>query len=128
MSHITKVRTQLKDGQVLREALKKIGYHLHEGGVIFSTYRSNQRQKVEIMAEKNGKGIGFRRAASDNNCYEILADWEVRKRRQKEIINEIFQIYSREKVIKTARLKGFSVIQNTINRNGQIELVLRKVA
>lgn len=127
MSHITKVKTRLKDKQILCETLKKIGYHLHEGGVIISAYRSRQRQKVEMVAEKNGKRLGFRRSVSDDNCYEILADWETQKGGREEIVNEIFQIYSSEKVIKTARLKGYSLMQNRTNRNGQIEITLRKV-
>ena len=34
MSHITRIKTELKDGDVLRKVLMKLGYDLKEGGVV----------------------------------------------------------------------------------------------
>jgi len=126
MSHITKVKTQLKDEQILRQALKKIGYHIQKGGIMAGGYISEKGKSVEIMATKKDCLIGFKRSA--NHYYEILADWQVQKKIRTEIIHEIFQTYSREKVIQMARLKGYSVIQNKTIQNDQIEIILRKVA
>lgn len=127
MSHITKVKTKLKDGHVLRKALKRIGYRVQEGGIISTPYERGNGRAVEITAVKESCKLGFIRS-SNNDCYEILADWDVQKRHRKRIMDEIFQVYSHEKVVKVARFKGYSVIQNRTNRNGQVELILRKVA
>jgi len=128
MSHITKVKTQLKDGQVLRDALRNIDYGIREEGSISSSYSPGRGMAVEFVAVKRGRNIGFRRSECEGGFYEMLADWQVMKRSKKDISNEIFQAYSCKKVIQTARRKGYSVIQNKINRAGQVEILLRKVA
>jgi len=127
MSHITKVKTRLKDGQILRQVLRNLGYGIHEGGVI-SNSRAAKGRAVEFVATKMGHRIGFSRSNSEDGCFEMLADWQVMKKSRNDIADEISQAYSCEKVIQTARCKGYSIIKNTINHNGQIEIVLRKVA
>ena len=128
MSHITKVKTQLKDAQVLRRSLEKIGYDVQEGGLISGASSDGKNRSVELLAQKAGCRIGFRRSRSNDNAYEALADWHVQRRGQRVIINEIVQTYSREKILDMARHRGYSVIRNQVNQRGQIELILRKVA
>ena len=128
MSHITKIKTELKDGDVLRKALRKLGYDLREGGVVTGGYRRERGKDVEILATKGILGIGFKRSESDHNPYEIIADWDGSRKKQKKIVNNIYQTYSQEKVVKAARSRGYSIIMNHTNQNGQIEIVLRKVA
>ena len=122
MSHITKVKTQLKDALVLRSVLENLGYDIEKGGVLIEGHR---RTKVEFTAAMNRLVLGFHRT-DRSGCYEIHADWYGRAKEK--ILGEIFQNYSREKVIKMARLKGYSVVQNKVDRNGRIEMVLKKVA
>ena len=128
MSHITSVKTQLKDAQVLRRSLEKIGYYVQEGGVISGASSAGESRAVDLLARKDGFRIGFRRSRSDHNAYEALADWHVQRKGQRVIINEIVRTYSREKVLDMARRRGYSVIRNQVNQRGQIELILRKVA
>ena len=128
MSHITKVKTRLKDGQVLRQVLRDLRYNVYEGGIISSPYGEMQRQAVEFVAIKRGRRIGFNRSEGNGIFYEMLADWQVMNKSKKVISNEIFQAYSCEKVIQAARRKGYSVMRNSVNRAGQVEISLRKVA
>jgi hypothetical protein len=128
MSHITKVKTRLKDGVILKQALRKCGYQVEKGGVIVNGYNAREREAVEISARKRHRRLGFRRSASNGNCYEIVADWRVIGKERQGIMKEIFRIYSREKVLKAGRLRGYSVIKNKTHENGKIEIVLRKVA
>lgn len=127
MSHITKIRTELKDGEVLRKVLLKLGYHVKEGGVVSGGY-SGGRQHVDILAAITGQTIGFKRSGGDNAPYEIIADWNGNRKKQDKLVSDIFQTYSQEKVIKAARLRGYSIIRNYTNQKGQIEMILRKVA
>jgi hypothetical protein len=122
MSHITKVKTRLKDGVVLRSVLENLGYTVKETGALINRH---ERTKVEFTAATNRLVIGFNRT-DEYGCYEIYADWYGKPKAK--ILGEIFQNYSREKVIKMARIKGFSVVQNKVDQNGRIEMVLRKVA
>lgn len=85
-------------------------------------------KNVEILATNGRLAIGFRRSESDSNLYEIVADWDGNKRKQEEQVNAVYRIYSREKVFKAARSRGYSIVKNHTDQNGQIEIVLRKVA
>jgi hypothetical protein len=128
MSHITRVKTSIKDSEVLKEVLRKAGYHVREEGVVFSDYNKDKVIKVDILAERAGERIGFRRADSAEGAYEIVADWAMQARGRKEITGDICQAYSRERIVRLAAKKGFSIIENRQNQKGQIEMVLRKVA
>jgi hypothetical protein len=129
MSHITKVKTQLKDGEVLRLSLNKAGYRVHSAGSYPVTKMSSSYKDAEFFAERKSLLLGFKRESDlDNASYEILADWQELKSSKQGIVNEITQTYSQEKIIGIARAKGFSVITNRTNTKGQIEMVLRKVA
>ena len=127
MSHITTVKTELKDVNVLKKALVKLGYRVKEGGVITGGY-SGGRKNVEILATKDGFEIGFKRSKAKSNPFEILADWNGYAKKQEKTINDIFQTYSVEYVLKVSPLKGYSVVKNRKNENGQVEILLRKVA
>lgn len=127
MSHITTIKTELRDGQILKKTLLKLGYHVVEGGMISGGY-GRDRSDVEILATTRAQTIGFRRSSADAGLYEILADWNDNRNRQRELVSDIFQIYSQEKVVKAARLRGYSIIRNQRNQKGQVEMVLRKVA
>jgi hypothetical protein len=59
MSHITKVKTKLKDGHALRKALQRIGYRVQEGGIISTPYERGNGRAVEITAVKESCKLGF---------------------------------------------------------------------
>jgi len=126
MSHITKVKTKLKDDQVLRRSLEKMGYSVIGAGQYCGRI-SGTIKDIEFIASKKGERLGFKRMAGDD-CYEIFADWQEIRRGQQDIVNGITQVYSQEKIINMAYSRGYSVITNRTNNKGQIEMVLRKVA
>jgi hypothetical protein len=123
MSYITKVKTQLKDGLILRRALIKLGYQLKEP----SSRKSGKRDDLELAASKGSVWIGFKRSEENSAAYEMLADWGAASPRREDVINAIYQVYSQEKIMDLARVKGYSLMKNRMNAKGQIEMVLRKV-
>jgi len=127
VSHITQIKTELKDGQVLRKALLKLGYHVKEGAFVSGGYARGE-QDVEILATTGDQSIGFKRSGAYSEPYEIIADWNGNRKKQDQLVTDIFQTYSQEKVVKAARLRGYSIIRNHTNQKGQIEMVLRKAA
>jgi len=123
MSHITKVKTHLKDGLILRKALKRLGYQLRE----YDLSQSREGKDIEFLARKGKLSIRFRGSREDKSVYEMLADWEVINAKRDDMINAIYQVYSQEKIMELARVKGYSLMKNSVNTKGQIEMVLRKV-
>jgi len=123
MSHITKVKTHLKDGLILRKALKKLGYQLEE----YDLRQSWEAKNLEFMARKGKVSIGFKGFREDKSVYEMHADWEAMNAKREDVINAIYQTYSQEKIMDLAQVKGYSLMKNRMNEKGQIEIVLRKV-
>ena len=128
MSHITRIKTQLRDGQVLREVLTKMGYQVKHGKEVGNKYHSRRWSGLEMVAAMKSVKLRFQLSNAGEGCYDILVDWGVPKQEQEAILNQIYQAYAEKKVIKSARLRGFAVTRNVTNKNGQIEIVLRKVA
>lgn len=125
MSHITKVKTRLKDGLILKNVLEKLGYRVGSGdaGSRFAHHRLPNN--LELIAEKDKLWIGFRRLRSDG-AYEMLADWDSCGGSRERTVGEIHQLYSREKILDLARARGYALTRNQVNEKGQIEMVLRK--
>jgi len=123
MSHITKVKTHLKDGVILRRALKKLGYQIQE----YDLTASRNEKGLEFLARKGKVSIGFKGSGENKSVYEMLADWEDMRANCEDVIHAIYQVYSQEKIMDLGRVKGYSLIKNRMNEKGQIEIVLRKV-
>jgi len=123
MSHITKVKTHLKDGLTLRKALKKLGYQIEE----YDLKQFRETKEAEFMARKGRGSIGFKCSKETEAVYEMVADWQDMNAKREDLISAIYQVYSQEKIMDLARAKGYSLMQNRMNEKGQIEIVLRKV-
>ncbi|MFO7461087.1 MAG: DUF1257 domain-containing protein [Desulfatiglandales bacterium] len=126
MSHITKVKTLLKDGVVLRRTLQKLGYRVGEGDSEWGPRHLKDTGNIEMLAGKNGLWIGFRRGKEDEP-YEMLADWDGSRKARETVLAEIHQAYSQEKILDLARVRGYAVTKNRVNDKGQIEMALRKL-
>jgi hypothetical protein len=123
MSHITKVKTNLRDGVILRNALTKLGYRIEE----YDLRRSRKATDLEFLAQKGKISIGFKGSRENKAHYEMLADWEAMGTRREALVHTIYQAYSQEKIMDLARVKGYSLMKNRMNEKGQIEIVLRKM-
>jgi len=117
------VKTHLKDGVILRKALKKLGYQIEE----YDLRQSREAKGLEFIARKGEGFIGFKGSREDKAVYEMLADWEEMSAKREDVIDTIYQAYSQEKIMDLARVKGYSLMKNRMNEKGQIEMILRKV-
>jgi hypothetical protein len=123
MSHITAVKTHLKDGLVLRKALKKLGFQVEECDL----RKSSKAIDLEFVARKGKVSIGFKGSRESKALYQMLADWEAMGTRREDLVHTIYQVYAHEKILDLARVRGYSLMQNRVNEKGQIEMVLRKL-
>jgi hypothetical protein len=108
MSHITTVKTQLKDGQILRKSLGNLGYRIEE----FDDRQPSHNGEPAFSARKGTTLIRFRPPADENSFFEMLVDWERVTGSPGNIIHSIYQGYSHEKILKLAKLKGYTVTKN----------------
>lgn len=128
MSHITRVKTEIKDADALLAALRKIGYRLQQESERRPNGAGFDRSAPRIRALKGGRTIAFEPGKEGRGPYEIAADWQAFEESRAEVLAEILRAYALEKVTKAGRMRGFSVVKQGTTRNGEIELVLRRVA
>jgi hypothetical protein len=126
MSHLTTIKTEIKDQDILHETLKGLGFSVAEGGTIQSM---GSAKPVDFgITFKRGLKIGFSRT-SPVGAYEIVSMWETLEKKEiKTLIDKIYQEYARRKVLKETQRKGFSLIFQQKTETGDIRLILKKLA
>ncbi|HHI00207.1 MAG TPA: DUF1257 domain-containing protein [Thermococcus litoralis] len=120
MSHITKVKTKLRDTHVLKKALCEKGYRVDEKVV----YRE---QKVDVLARKDGIKLGFKKSQDTGEYHAIVDSDDIFIPLQK-ALRGIFQAYARYKVLSMAKEKGYYLASERVVAGGRIEIVLRSLA
>ncbi len=133
MSHYTRVRTTLRDPQVLVEALADVGFaHVEQHAVAqpLVGYRGDLRaQAAEIIVRRKHVGpssndIGF--AYQPNGTYEaIISEFDRRKFNQ-QWLNRLAHAYGRRATLHFATAHGYHVEEHA--EAGQTRMVLRRYA
>ncbi|NIO04494.1 MAG: DUF1257 domain-containing protein [Proteobacteria bacterium] len=120
MSHLTMVRTEFKDREILKEVIKKVSLEFREGGII---RQGQQRTEADFIVKgPNGSAIGF-----SWNAKERAFDAHVTGNTHKSFLDAIRTAYAREKVLKEGRRRGFVLHQEEKLEGKGIRLVLKKV-
>ena len=124
MSHFTKIRTQMVEGQYLLQALEDLGHDCEEGNVEIRGW-GRQRRQVDIRVKTRGYDVGFRWAGT---AYELVADWwGVRGIDRKGFLQQVTQRYAYCAARAKLEERGFTLSSEDVQENGQIHLVLRRM-
>jgi hypothetical protein len=128
MSHFTRIKTQMVEKQFLLQALKDLGYAYEEGEVDVRGFAA-ARAKAEIKVRAGGllgREIGFRKAGES---YEIVADWwGLGGPKREEFQQQVTQRYAYHAARAKLEAQGFNLITEEVEQDGQIRLVLRRMA
>ncbi len=127
MSHFTTIKTEIKDPEILKEALSDLKFEFQENGKIVG--HQGRVESVDIAVRMLGSWcLGFNNRPGTEN-YEIRGTIELlNQKRVKQRINLIQSEYAYRKVIHETRKRGFSLVQEERLKTGAIKLVLKKVA
>ena len=125
MSHISRLKTQIVEKEYLLQALQDLGYTYEEGDLTVGGF--TERAKVEVkVVLRMSNDIGFRRVGDH---YEIVADWwGVRGVKEKEFANQVSQRYAYHAARARLEQQGFALVEEQSQENGQIRLVMRRMA
>lgn len=125
MSHFTKVRTRLSDGEVLRKALAEMGYDVEPAGKGVRGYRGRRTDaEFKVRPGRGGYEIGF--APSDDG-YVLVADWfGIRGTTEQSFLRELKQRYALVATISSLESHGFEVERRRTEKTGDIRVVLRR--
>ena len=127
MSHFTRVKTQMVEKEFIVKALQDLEYAYEEGSVEIRGYGGNRdRVEIRVPTSNSGYDIGFRKAG---NVYEMVADWwGIRDIKQEQFVQQLIQRYSYHATRAKLEEQGFSLVTEENQQDGQIHLVLRRMA
>ena len=146
MSHFTRMRTRIADGELLTRCLREAGYSIELNAEI--TGYQGQRRSVDVAVRlPKGYDIGFVRASDGN--YELVADWfgvrdvaggqiatemgdrvkeledEIR-RETEELERKMRHEYAVESALEQLERQGFQVAEKVVEEDGTVRLMARR--
>jgi hypothetical protein len=127
MSHFTSITTEMVEKRFLLKALRDLGYSFEEGQVGIRGFRGNQTPvEIKVPIPHSDYEIGFRKT---NGAYEIVADWwGIKTITQQDFQRQLLQRYAYQAARAKLEAQRFDLVQETVEKDGQIRLVLRRLA
>lgn len=127
MSHFTQIKTQMVERQYLVRALRDLGYTYQEGEVEIRGFAGKRTGvEIKIPTQHPDYEIGFRRAGE---TYEIVADWwGIHDIKQEQFQQQLTQRYAYHAARAKLEAQGFTLASEEVQQDGQIRLVLRRMA
>ncbi|HWP49798.1 MAG TPA: DUF1257 domain-containing protein [Candidatus Limnocylindrales bacterium] len=120
MSRFVSIKTELRDGDILKESLREL-----KCTVIPQTEMTlyAKTQPISFLSVTPFGRVGFR--INDQGQYEMVGDEEVLKK-QGNFLDRLTQRYAYNKVVKEAKKAGFSFIKEEVMEDNSIRVVIRK--
>jgi hypothetical protein len=129
MSHFSRIKTALRDRDLLTATLEELGYEVTEGGAVKG--RQGLRQVDLSVRTRNGNGIGF--IQDPDGSYTLVADWYGIGRKDQKILervkNSLSKVQSRyaeRVVLEKTEQQGFSLVERNVEPDGTIRIVVRR--
>ena len=116
MSHVSVVKTQIRDLRILKNALNELKISFAEGKEITGRYIKN----VKVDLHLNGTDVGLIKDADGN--YSFKGDFYGMGMGEKQFTNRIVQKYTVLKLKDGLRNMGYNGITETSLDNGEIKL------
>ena len=120
MSHFTTIKVQIKQGEVLLQVLKELGYQV-EHNTHIRGYMGDKTNAEYVIKQSNGYDLGFRK---NEESYELVADFWGAKINQQEFINNISQKYAHKTLMETIQTEGFNVEEEEVLADGTVRVVV----
>jgi hypothetical protein len=104
MSHFATIRTELRNLDTVKAALRRLGLAFREGGAVEDYYHNTRR--VDLVVEIPGqRPVGFARDAS-TGAIALVGDWWGGKLREAEFLASLKGSYAREQVLVSLERQG----------------------
>ncbi|MBD2093770.1 DUF1257 domain-containing protein [Trichocoleus sp. FACHB-591] len=124
MSHFSRIKVEIKNGEVLHQVLQELGYNV-ECNAQVRGYQGDKIQAEYVIRRSNGYDLGFRRSDGDEN-YELVADFWGARINQQDFLNAILQKYAYGTLMASVQAQGFDVeVQETLE-DGTVRVVVGK--
>jgi hypothetical protein len=132
MSHFTRVRTTLRDANVLAAALNAVGYprvEVHDSPQQLRGW-ADQRASAEVIVRRehiSGHAYGdFGFARGRDGAYEAVIDGMDRARNGADWLPKLTRAYGHAAAVKYAQDHGYEVLTDEEEQDGTRRLTLRR--
>ncbi|WP_271251736.1 DUF1257 domain-containing protein [Pseudanabaena sp. Chao 1811] len=124
MSHFTTIAIEIKNGDLLKQALEELGYPVKQNTLVRG-YLGNTTNAEYVIPMPNAYDLGFRKIG---DRYELIADmWGV-VMNVEEFLGELNQRYATKTVLQSATQQGFAIEQQEVLEDGTIRIVIGRWA
>jgi hypothetical protein len=120
MSHFTTINVQIKNGEMLHQALEELGYEV-ECNKKVRGYAGDTTKAEYVIRQNNGYDLGFRR---NGETYELVADFWGARIDQKAFVNSIVQKYAHKTLMESVQEQGFNVEEEEVLQDGTVRVVV----
>ncbi|MEE1939997.1 DUF1257 domain-containing protein [Streptomyces sp. TRM 70361] len=133
MSHFTRVRTSLRDADLLVTALASVGFtavESHDTPQTLYGYQGDARpERAEVVIRRRHIGrlsndIGFRRR--DDGSFEAVISEYDRAVHGRTWLAEVARAYSHAAALRYAEDNGYEIDSDVVEEDGHRRLVLRR--
>ncbi|MGG6266188.1 DUF1257 domain-containing protein [Leptolyngbya sp. AN03gr2] len=121
MSHFTTIKVQIRDGEVLCETLRELGYKVEQHALVRG-YQGDKTEAEYVIRRSNGYDLGFRREGDDQ--YVLIADFWGARINQTQFVNEIQQKYAHKQLQKTSAEQGYTIEAEEVLGDGTVRVVV----
>lgn len=134
MSHMTEVKTQIKDLVCLKSTLQELGYSFEEVSAQQKVYARgwNKTQQEADLIIRTGSPYDVGLKLQPNGLYEFVADWWAIETytgmKQQEWIQKIVQTYSYNKVMAEVKKKGVQIVDQKQSEDKTMKVMVRRWA
>lgn len=132
MSHTTTLKTSIKDVRAIRQAAKECGVELLENAKPRMFYQDQQKFNSEFVLRLKGRyDVGLNK--QKDGSYALAFDpWGGDIQRElgnaakgpNAVVGKFLQAYAKHAAINAATAKGYSVSGTSIDKNGNVNLIL----
>ncbi len=130
MSHFTKVRTVIRQREVLCDVLTQLHHQFRHGeNLTVNGYMNNKETAEVVVSTGCAYDIGFQRQG--DGAYSAVSDWDwgisreaAPRFQQDAFLNEVNQKYAHINVRREVEERGFIIEEERVLDNGEIELVV----
>ena len=123
MSHISVMKIAFADRDLLKQALRDLGYEAEDGEALFIT-DGIKSVKVDFLVKiPYTESIGFRKGKSG---WQLTADWFRVNLDRREFENRLKQQYAYLSVKQSLESRGFNITEETRDETQRIHIVLRR--
>ena len=120
MSHFSTIAIEIKNGDLLKQTLKELGYLVQEN-TLARCYLGSTTIAEYVIPMPNGYDIGFRRVG---DRYEMITDLYGVALNVEEFLAAVHQQYATKIVLQSASQQGFAIEQQEILEDGTIRIVV----